>query len=323
MSEPVGGKPAAWVSAASEPTAPRGSVSEASAPSALEPSAERPLSGSSTEGAPGPSARQAPLGRLLRSEVRWVLRRPRTLVMLGLFALMPVTIAIGVVASGRTGGLIGTVLGNGLVLPVVTLILALALLLPLAVGMAAADALAGEASAGTLRGLLVAPVSRLRLVGMKAFGVLVVATVATVVIAVVGALAGLVLVGGSGHLVTLSGTTVGAGDALGRITLVVVWTVGQLAAIGAVALAISAWTEHPLVVLASVLGMVIVFGVVSAIPALDWLGPYLLTSGWTAGADVLRDPMPWHDLVQSSLRALCYIALGGGLTSYRLLRRDV
>src|SRR5207342_1546186 len=93
----------------------------------------------------------APMGRLLRSEVRWVLRRPRTLVMLGLFALMPVTIAIGVVTAGRGGGLIGNVAGNGLVLPVVTLILALALLLPLAVGMAAADAIAGEAAAGTLR----------------------------------------------------------------------------------------------------------------------------------------------------------------------------
>ena len=46
----------------------------------------------------------APIGRLLGSEVRWVLRRPRTLVMLALFALMPVTIAIGVVArTGRAG----------------------------------------------------------------------------------------------------------------------------------------------------------------------------------------------------------------------------
>ncbi|HEY0811669.1 MAG TPA: ABC transporter permease subunit [Pseudonocardia sp.] len=270
----------------------------------------------------GASTQHAPLGRLLLSEIRWVLRRPRTLVMLGLFALMPILIAVGVVASGRGGGLIGNVVGNGLVLPVVTLILALALLLPLAVGMAAADAIAGEAAAGTLRGLLIAPVSRLRLVGMKAFGVLTVATLATVVIAVVGALAGIAVVGGTGDLVTLSGTTVGPLDALGRIALIVVWTVGQLAAIGAVALAISAWTEHPLVVLASVLGMVIVFGVLSAIPALDWLQPYLLTSGWSAGADVLRDPLPSHGLAQSSLRALCYFALGGGLTAYRMLRRD-
>ncbi|MBV9921834.1 MAG: ABC transporter permease subunit [Pseudonocardia sp.] len=269
-----------------------------------------------------PSARNAPLGRLLGSEVRWVLRRPRTLVMLGLFALMPVTIAIGVVASGRTGGLVGNVLGNGLVLPVVTLILAQGLLLPLAVGMASADALAGEAAAGTLRGLLLAPVSRLRLVGMKAFGVLVVAALATIVIALVGAIAGVVLVGGTGGLITLSGTTVGIGDGLGRIALAAAWTVGQLAAIGAVALAISAWSEHPLVVLAGVLGMVIVFGVLSAIPSLDWLRPYLLTSGWTSGADVLRDPMPAHNLVESSMRALCYLALGGGITVHRMLHRD-
>ena len=253
-----------------------------------------------------PTAQNAPIGRLLGSEVRWVLRRPRTLVMLALFALMPVTIAIGVVASNRSGGLVGNIVGNGLVLPVVALILAQALLLPLAVGMAAADALAGESAAGTLRGLLLAPVSRLRLVGMKAFGLLVVALLATVVIAVVGALAGVVLVGG----------------ALCRILLAVAWTVGQLAAIGAVALAVSAWTEHPLVVLASVLGMVIVFGVLGAIPALDWLQPYLLTSGWTSGADVLRDPLPARGLVESTLRALCYLALGGGLTVYRMLRRD-
>lgn len=281
------------------------------------------MSESSTQTELATRRERAPLGRLLRSEVRWVLRRPRTLVMLGLFALMPILIAVGVVASGRSGGgLIGNVIGNGLVLPVVTLILALALLLPLAVGMAAADAIAGEVATGTLRGLLVAPVSRLRLVGMKAFGVLVVATLATVLIAVVGALAGIVVVGGAGHLVTLSGTTLGPLDALGRIVLVVVWAILQLAAIGAVALAISAWTEHPLIVLAGVLGMVIIFGVLSAIPALDWLQPYLLTSGWTAGADVLRDPLPSHGLVQSSLRALCYLALGGGLTAYRMLRRD-
>jgi ABC-2 type transport system permease protein len=265
----------------------------------------------------------APIGRLLGSEVRWVLRRPRTLVMLGLFALMPVTIAIGVVASNRTGGLVGNVLGNGLVLPVVTLILAQALLLPLAVGMAAADALAGEAAAGTLRGLLLAPVSRLRLVGMKAFGVLVVAVSAVLALAVVGLLAGLLVVGeADGQLVTLSGTTLGLGQALARIALVSVWTVGQLAAVGAVALAVSAWTEHPLVVLAAVLGGLIVFGVLGAIPTLDWLQPYLLTSGWSAAVDALRDPLPLADMRDATWRALCYFAVGIAATIARMLRRD-
>ena len=276
---------------------------------------------------PDTAPRSAPLGRLLGAELRWVLRRPRTLVMLAVFALVPVLISIGVAVAdegpGGGPGLVGAVAGNGLVLPIAAMTLALALLLPLAVSMAAADAIAGEAAHGTLRGLLIAPVGRLRLVGMKAFGVLVVATLATLALAVVGVIAGLVVVGGAeGQLVTLSGTAVGLGDALGRVALVAVWTIGQLAAVGAIALAISSVTEHPLVVLASVLGGLIVFGVLSAIPSLEWLQPYLLTSGWTAGADALRDPLPLGGMAESTLRALCYLAVGIGLTVYRMLRRD-
>jgi ABC-2 type transport system permease protein len=271
--------------------------------------------------------RSAPLGRVLAAELRWVLWRPRTLAMLGVFALIPVLMAVGIVAADRRpgpgAGLIGAIAGNGLVLPVAAVTASLTLLLPLAVAMAAADAIAGEAAHGTLRGLLISPIGRLRLVGMKAFGVLVVATLAVTALAVVGVLAGLLVVGDAeGQLVTLSGTTVGVGDALGRVALVGIWTIGQLAAVGAVALATSSVTEHPLVVLASVLGGLIVFGVLSAIPALDWLQPYLLTTGWTASADALRDPLPFDGLVESTIRALCYLAIGMGLTVHQMLRRD-
>jgi ABC-2 type transport system permease protein len=288
------------------------------------------VTGAASEAA-SEAAVAAPLGRLLAAEVRWVLLRPRTLVLLGVFALIPVLIAIGVTVADRGAGpgrgLIGAVAGTGLVLPVAAMTVSLGLLLPLAVAMAAADAIAGEAAAGTLRGLLLAPVGRLRLVGMKAFGVLVVAVAAVLVIAVVGVLAGLLVVGpaagaAQGQLITLSGTTVGLGDALGRVALVAVWTVGQLAAVGAVALAVSALTEHPLVVLAAVLAGLIVFGVLGAIPALSWLQPYLLTSGWGAGADALRDPLPLDGMAEATLRAACYLAIGGAATVVTMLRSD-
>jgi ABC-2 type transport system permease protein len=279
---------------------------------------------------PGPGATRthAPLGRLLAAELRWVLRRPRTLVVLGLLALVPLAIAIGIATtggppSGRGPGLVAQVAGNGFVLPVVALGLALALLLPLAVAQAAADAIAGESSTATLRGLLLAPVGRMRLVVMKSAGVVTVAVLAVLLIAVVGMLAGTVVVGGAqGTLVTLSGTTLGVGEALGRIALVAAWTVVQLLAVGAVALAISTLTEHPLVVLASVLGGLIVFGVLSAIPSLEWLQPLLLTSGFSAGTDVLRDPLPVDNLESSTLRALVYIVIGLGVTFARMRRRD-
>ncbi|MFC5137527.1 ABC transporter permease subunit [Actinomycetospora rhizophila] len=272
----------------------------------------------------------APLGRLAAAEVRWVLRRPRTLVLLVLLGLIPVALGVGIALTGGPGGgdgdgpgLVAAVAGNGLVLPIAALGLALTLLLPLTVSTAAADALAGESSHGTLRGLLLAPVGRGRLVVMKAVGVLAVAVLAVVVVAVVGVITGMVVVGGpGGTLITLSGTTLGLGEALGRVALVAGWTVVQLLAVAAVALAISAFTEHPLVVLAAVLGGLIVFGVLAAIPSLEWLQPLLLTSGWAAGADALRDPLPLDGLASSSLRALVYLVLGVAVTVWRMRRRD-
>ena len=275
-------------------------------------------------GMPAPGAMRAPLIRLLRSELRWVLRRPRTQVALGLLALIPVLIGIGIVAAGDAAGgppLFRQVAGNGLVLPVAALSISLALLLPLVVAMAAADALAGESAHGTLRGLLLAPVSRARLVLVKTVGVLAVAVAAVTVIVVLGIATGLVLVGG-GDLLTLSGTEVSFGSGLMRVALAAVWTVGQLAAVGAVALAVSSVTDHPLVVLAATLGGAIVFGVLYAIPALDWLHPALLTTGWIAIADVLRDPMPLDGLASSTYRAACYLVLGLGLTLARTATRE-
>jgi ABC-2 type transport system permease protein len=270
---------------------------------------------------------RAPLARLLRSELRWVLRRPRTQVALGLLALIPILIGVSIVATDAPGGsgLLTQIAGNGLVLPVAALSISLTLLLPLAVAMAAADALAGEYAHGTLRGLLLAPVSRTRLVGVKAIGVLAVAVTAVAAVVVLGIITGLILVGPSGTthgMLTLSGTEVGPGSALVRVSLAAAWTVGQLAAVGAVALAVSSATDHPLVVLAAVLGGLIVFGVLSVIPALDWLHPVLLTTGWLVIVDVLRDPLPLDGLASSSLRAGCYLVLGMGLTLIRTATRE-
>jgi ABC-2 type transport system permease protein len=271
----------------------------------------------------------APLSRLVRSELRWVFRRPRTIIALVLLAGLPVAIGVGVVLSGGPEGedgepLIAQVAGNGLALPIAALSSALFLLLPLTVSMSAADALAGESAHGTLRGLLLAPLGRVRLVAVKSLGVLAVAVTAVVLIVIVGVATGLLIVGNGpdGGVLTLSGTTLPVLPALWRVGFAAVWTVGQLAAIGAVALAVSSVTEHPLVVLAVTVGGLIFIGVLSLIPALDWLQPVLLPTGWPAITDVLRDPIPWHGLLTSTYRAGCYLLIGVSLTVARMVARD-
>ena len=268
----------------------------------------------------------APLGRVLLAELRWVLRRPRNLVALVVLALMPVLIGLAIVLTGGPENgdgppVLASAAGNGLVLPVATLVLAQSMLLPLVVSMTAADALAGESQHGTLRGLVMAPIGRARLVGVKAVGVLVMTVLSVAVIGVSGVLTGLVVVGG-GDMVTLSGTTLPMDAALARVALAVGWSVVQMAAVGAIALAISSLTDHPLMVMVSTMGTLIVFGVLGALPALQWLDPLLITNGWASVIDVLRDPISTGPLVDGLLRAGCYVLIGVSAAVFRMASKD-
>lgn len=280
--------------------------------------------------APAAPARIAvPLLRLYRAELRWIFRRPRTLVVLGLLALIPVVVAIGLaVGSGDAGaggggddGLFSTAAGNALVLPIATLAVTLNLLLPLTSAMSAGDALAGELSHGTLRGWLLAPVSRGRLLAVKALGVATFTLASVVLMAVVGVLAGLVI-NGTGSLFTLSGTTLSFGAALGKIAIAAGWVTLQLWAVAAVALAISACTEHPMLVVVSVLAGTIVSTVLLLLSAVDWLHPFLLPKSFDSLVDVLRDPMPGAGLAEGAIRAACYVVIGLSLAYARITTKD-
>ncbi|WP_051898552.1 ABC transporter permease [Sciscionella sediminilitoris] len=271
-----------------------------------------------------PEATRAPLGRLIGSELRWMLLRRRTVFALGGLALIPIIIGIGLsVATGSgmlAGGLDTLLRGNGLILPMLTLLLLANLFLPLVASMFAADAIAGESASGTLRGLLVAPIGRLRLLGVKAFGVAVASLVAVLVVAITSIIIGEILFGGTGML-SFSGTPVGFGGALGRIGLAVLWTTVQLFGIGAVALAISAFTEHPLVVMASTLAGVIVFSVLNNISQLSAIHPLLITNGTMSGAipGLLGGPMDLGPYGQSMLVAACYTVIGLSVTAIRMV----
>jgi ABC-2 type transport system permease protein len=274
---------------------------------------------------------KAPIARLLRSELRFMIRRPRTLVALGVLAVAPIIAAVAMSVATETvedgdGGralesVSALVSGNGLILPVFLLLLSLAMLLPMLGAMWSADALAGESQTGALRGLLLAPVGRARLLAVKAFGVAVLSLIAVAIVAVVSVVAGLAILGGDGML-TMSGNVLPFGQSLGRVALLAALVTVQVWAVAAVALAISSATDHPLVVLASTLGGIIVFTILGNIPALDWLDPVLLTDAWESLGDVIRDPMPTDGIVNGTLRAACYLVIGYSLALARVSTKD-
>ena len=285
-----------------------------------------------TAGVPTIGGPRASFPRLLRAELRWIFRRPRTLIVLGLIAIIPAIVGTAIAlagapdapgsAQGPPGVGFLSAVGNPLVLPIAVLTMLLAFLLPLVAAMAAADAIAGESSHGTLRGWLLAPVSRGRLLAVKALGVAVVIVTAALLVAVVGVVTGLAI-NGTGDLATISGTTLSLPEAIERVAVAAGWVIGQLFAVGAVALAISSATEHPMLVVVSVLAGNIVFAVLSSLDALSWLHPFLLNESWPmALAGVLRDPMMLETLGEGSLRALCYAVIGLSIAYARIKTKD-
>ncbi|WP_234390889.1 ABC transporter permease subunit [Nocardia suismassiliense] len=267
--------------------------------------------------------------RLLRAELRWIFRRPRNLMMLGVLPFIPIAVGISLLFAepstsphaGPGSGLLPAAVDNAFALPIAVIVIALTTGMPLTAAMAGADALAGEAAHGTLRGWLLAPVSRGRLLAVKAAGVAVVVLAATLPMALSGFAAGLVMFG-THATYSLSGSSVTFWAALGQIMIAVVWVTLQLLAVGAVALAISACTDHPLIVVIAVLGGTALSTLLTMLSPLDWLHPFLLTESWNAVGDVLRDPMPTDALLQSVLCALCYIGVGLSLAYLRLKTKD-
>ncbi|WP_239162360.1 ABC transporter permease [Acrocarpospora phusangensis] len=260
--------------------------------------------------------------RLLGSEVGLTFRRPRNLALLAVLAIVPVLIGLGIRVAGGDAGPIGQVAGNGLVLTFAAFFLMLPLVLPLAVGVVAGDSIAGEASLGTLRYLLTAPAGRTRLLALKYVNIVVFAVVACLLVAVSALVTGLVLFP-VGPVTLLSGTTIPLAEGLLRIGLVALYAAAGMAALGALALAISTLTEAPIGAIAATLVLVVVAQVLEAIPQLAVIEPYLLTSWWSGFDGALRDPIATDHMAQGLLVFGAYILVFGSIAWARFTSRDV
>ncbi len=285
----------------------------------------RVSTGGLTMGA-GPAQRRGLPGRFLLSEFGLVLRRRRNIVLLAVLALAPLGLGIAVRVSTPTGGdgptFLSQVTQNGLFLVFTALTVTLPLFLPLAVAVASGDAVAGEAGSGTLRSLLVVPVSRTRLLAVKFAGILAYAVVCVLTVAVVGLIVGLLLFP-HGDVTLLSGSAIGYGPALGRAALVAVYVMISLAGVGAIGLFVSTLTEVPTAAIATVTVLTIVSEILDAIPQVAVIHPYLFTHPWLAFGDLLRDPVLTANLVQGVLTQLAYVVIFCAAAWARLTTRDV
>ncbi|MGW0332283.1 ABC transporter permease [Streptomyces sp. NPDC003011] len=270
---------------------------------------------------------------LLRSELLTTFRRWRTLALLGVLAAVPVLVGIAVrietgdgSSAGGGGGegpaFISQITNNGLFLVFTGLAATLPFFLPMAIGVIAGDAIAGEASAGTLRYLLVAPAGRSRLLLTKYATVMVFCLVATLVVAVSALTAGALLFP-LGDLTTISGTRISFADGLGRALLIALVVAVSLIGVAALGLFVSTLTNSGIAAMATTVGLLITVQILDQIPQLHALQPYFFSHYWLSFADLMRDPVYWDDLVKNlGLQAL-YAVVFGSAAWARFTAKDI
>src|SRR3954454_23250664 len=248
--------------------------------------------------------------RLLRSELRLILRRRRHQAGFGVLMSVPGLISVAVKLSSPGGGSDGpdffsSITDNGLFVALAALTLELGLFLPLAVAVISGDSVAGEANIGTLRYLLTVPVQRTRLLGVKYAAVTIFSLIATLTVTVTGLVMGLLLFGG-GDLTLLSGTRIGFAEGVLRGLLGSAYLAVCFASLGAVGLFISTLTEQPIAATIAVVIFSSASFILDTIPQLGWLHPFLITPHWLAFGDLFRQPVAWQEMSRGLYVAVAY-----------------
>jgi ABC-type transport system involved in multi-copper enzyme maturation permease subunit len=274
------------------------------------------------------------LWRLYWSELKLVFGRPRNRAMLGVLGAVPVgfgilfRLTINSLNNGGGGGgsgpaFLNALAGNGVFLALVVLAFMLTvLMLPLVVAVVAGDAIAGEAALGTLRGLLIVPAGRARLLAIKYASILTFCLAACLLVAAVALIMGLALFP-AGPVTTLSGTTVSLGAGVLRVLLVALYSAAALAALGAIGLAASTLTQHPVGAIAGLLVVVVGSEIADQVPQLSGIHPYLPSHFWLAWADLFRSPVVWSGIGHGLLSFAVYFVIFGAVAWARFTSADI
>ncbi|HEY0258607.1 MAG TPA: ABC transporter permease subunit [Lacisediminihabitans sp.] len=263
---------------------------------------------------------------LLLSELSVLFRRRRTWAMLIALALVPVLIAVAVRLSSSSdrGGpaFLGQITQNGLFVGVASLLLCIPLFLPLTVGVVAGDTIAGEASHGTLRYLLIAPAGRVRLLIVKYLAAAVFCIAATLAVILAGSLIGIALFP-VGPVTLLSGDAIGVGASLLRLLAIAAYVTVSLLGLSAVGLFFSTLTDVPVGAMAATIVLSVASQVLDQLPQLAWLHPWLLSHYWLDFADLLRQPIAWGSFGENALLQAGYLVVFGALAYGRFTTKDV
>jgi ABC-2 type transport system permease protein len=298
-------------------------------------------------------------------ELRKLVLRPRVWVSVLLLCLLPAIVGVFLATAnfppppGQGGAFLSAVVNNGKLFPAAALALVAPLFLPIAVAVIAGDSIAGEATDGTLRYLLVRPAGRTRLLTAKLVSLAVYVSGSIVILVLTSLAVGIVLFGtgahaGSGGVVTgvappgpggpvagagspgaggptpsggvvvsLSGSPLSSPALTKRVLGAVGYIVVSMLGFGSITVFLSTVTDSALGATMGGLAVLITSSVLETLDATAPVKPYLLTHYWFSWIDFFRDPVPWRGIDHGLLLQAGYLVVFFGAAWANFATKDV
>lgn len=264
---------------------------------------------------------------MLASELSLLFKRRRTRVLMVLLYLAPwlmgfVIFQFGGGNGGHGPNFIDLVTHNAVFLVMASMSALLPLLFPLAISLVAADSIAGEASLGTLRYILIAPVSRLKLLLYKLSVALIFALVVTIGVAVSGLIAGVAFFP-TGRVILLSGQTTSFSHGVFLAFIAAVLIAISMVSVVGLGLAISTFTDIPVGATLGALGLVILSEILSNITQVRGIWPLLPTNYWMTFSSLFSAPIELSGIVKDFINQGVWLIFVFSLASARFLNKDI
>jgi ABC-2 type transport system permease protein len=275
---------------------------------------------------------------MIRVELVKLLRRPRTWISVVLTCALPFVVAVFITIThlapppGQGSAFLSAVLQDGALYPAAALALVLPVFLPVATAIVAGDSIAGEATTGTLRYLLVRPVGRTRLLVAKLVSVVVYVLLVVLAVTFTAYATGVFLLGPSqaaavgqvppgggpagggvagpgvtgqaptagqaagGAVTSLSGAPLSFLQLTERIAGAIAFITVSMLGVAAIALFLSTITDSALGSAMGALAALVASEVLVTLNAATVVQPYLPTRYWLAWIDFFRQPVFWRDI---------------------------
>jgi ABC-2 type transport system permease protein len=273
---------------------------------------------------------------LVQTELYKIFRKGRSYIGFGAIAFIVIVIQIALFVDGESYLELGTQslkdsftfqgnLLNGY-LSVFIILSSLWVHIPFLIALVAGDLIAGEAAAGTLRILLIRPISRTQIIWAKFTAVLIYVLAIVVFMAALSIGTGL-LIFGEGDLFVMKDMLYifDSSDALWRILASFAFSFLSMSMVASLAFMLSAVVDSSLGPIIMTMSIIIVFMIVSSIDLSIFraVKPFMFTTYMGAWREFFSDPVDWHKVNTAVVALVTHIFIFLGFTTWYFKRKDI